>query len=135
MSHTQHTLLELNNALVQADLGHLSAELADDGTCYLMGEAHNKDEEAGAVQCAFDVGAELVIDGIHSPEEHLATEERPMAIGPLPTHHLPPALDPGVRILAAADLSDRTFDVPTAGMGVHTGVPLVIANTPVGSPL
>lgn len=79
--------------------------------------------EAQAVQVALNDGANLVRDGIVSPNAAKPELDRHFAVGE--NHHVEDAVEdtPEQKILKGADLTDRVFSTPAHSL--QSGTPLI----------
>lgn len=105
---------QLTAALAGEGLQEVHGEFDAEGICYLDGAVHSRDQKGRAVETAYELGADTVIEGLLFEEDRVAEPfERDLAVSPYP--HLPrhELKTPAEKILGHADLSSRIFDVVT----------------------
>lgn len=112
-----------NAAMAAANLAEVTVDVDSEDTYYLSGTETVPGREALAVQVALDDGANLVRDGIVSPNAAKPELDRHFAVGE--NHHVEGAEEdtPEQKILKGADLTDRVFSTPVHSL--QTGSPLI----------
>lgn len=120
-NRTQHQQ-QIEQSLLRHGISgvHVTVDATD--TAWLEGHVASQREEVEAVEAAVEVDVAAVIDGLDYPNQDTSAHLRERLV------HLPvvtPAakagqVDPGLKILRGANLSDRLFDVD-AGNQVRTG--------------
>lgn len=112
-------------ALAAAGLSEITVDVDDENNFYLSGFEDDPDRQADAVSVAIAEGADVVRDGIDTPNEAVPNLERHFSVGA--SQHLDPGeVDdtPEQVILKGADLSGRIFHLPDAAP-LLTGTPLI----------
>lgn len=119
----QKKITHMTEALQRAGLQSVHVELDKRDICYLDGRVESRDDKAKAVQIAYDVGVELVVEGLVLGSQHADKMERHFAVVPYPHPGNPETKTFAQRVLGSrVDLSDRLFDVPARAL--RTGVTL-----------
>ncbi len=108
--------------LAKAGLSGVAVNVDETEQCYLTGEVANAEQEAQAMAIALAHEPAAVQNGLSYPgqEQHHLSQDGSIGSYGHANHDNP---DPGVQILAGADLRHRVFDAPEVTTLV-TGTPI-----------
>ncbi len=86
-THQEREAAYIAKAIEARGIRGVHVDVDDEHVTYLDGQVKNNDEEATAVEVAYELGASEVVDGLTYPGQHVVTHHVAAITSGIPVNH------------------------------------------------